>query len=467
MLASLGPFGHCLPHPTRMLVVAMNGDHRYQHNPVSNAVAGPSKPSPAPSTPPTIPTFGGTANASADLGPSSSPPHHPVTLAPLNLFLPPPVPPPPKQHLESTQDLLARFHLHSAYDRYVRPAIVPGNEATGGGMGAGASSGDKGKGKEVDMDVGETGAKMGSDVVPGGGEDDDEGGGGKGEKKKKNTYKHLIKGLPEDAFAVSPEGLKGWNANALVLESAQAREDRRKRKELKRLANLAKAQQQQQQGQQQEQTAQPPAPGVPLQAPVPTTAPVTSFKSQGSGTPLGNPSTPRSAVVSGGTPRPGSTVPRPGSTISRPGTASGTPAATPVQPVQSAAKPPVPRPGSTVPRPGSTIQGLPPRPPSTHPAPPVTSMKVSTPYGDQPRGQKRPRDEANPGQMTNGSNGNGALNGTSNGTAPVSGGVVPPKPFLSAKAGSAGVRPRPVKKQRVDTPQSNGAVQQQPTPQGV
>lgn len=253
-----------------------------------------------------------------------------------------------------------------------------------------------------------------------------------------------------------------WNANALVVESAQAREDRRKRvsvrtvsmrphpltspshllcsrvqKELKRLAKA----QQQQHGQQQEH--------VPLQAPVPTMAPATSLKSQGSGTPLGNPSTPRSGVMSGGTPRPGSAVPRPGSTISRPSTAVGTPAATPVQPVQSVAKPPVPRPGSTVPRPGSTIQGLPPRPPSTHPTTPVTSMKVSTPYGDQPRGQKRPRDEGNPSQMTNGSNGNGALNGNSNGTAPVSAGVVPPKPFLGAKAGSGGVRPRPVKKPRV------------------
>jgi hypothetical protein len=89
-LPPFGPFGHRLPHPTRMLVVAMNGDHRYHHNATSNAIAGPSKPSPAPSPPPTHPTFDGTANASADLGPSSSPPHHPVPLAPLNLFLPPP-----------------------------------------------------------------------------------------------------------------------------------------------------------------------------------------------------------------------------------------------------------------------------------------------------------------------------------------------------------------------------------------
>jgi len=39
-----------------------------------------------------------------------------------------------------------------------------------------------------------------------------------------------------EAFAVSLEGLKGWNINSLVSESTQAREDRKKRKEMKRLA---------------------------------------------------------------------------------------------------------------------------------------------------------------------------------------------------------------------------------------
>jgi len=116
----------------------------------------------------------------------------------------------------------------------------------------------KGKGKAADLDLADGG-------------DDDDDAGGKGEKKKKNTYKHLIKGIPgkhslkkddsltkvmlvppkqrmriahfdlrtqEEAFTVGLEGLKGWNINTLVLESAQAREDRKKRKELKRLAKL-------------------------------------------------------------------------------------------------------------------------------------------------------------------------------------------------------------------------------------
>ena len=113
------------------------------------------------------------------------------------------VPPPPRQHLESTQDLLARFHLHSAYDRYVRPSVLPGNEAgsSGAGAGLGMASGDKGKGKEVDMDGGDGAANVGSEALPGGGEgEEDDGAAGKGEKKMKNSYKHLIKGLPGACF---------------------------------------------------------------------------------------------------------------------------------------------------------------------------------------------------------------------------------------------------------------------------
>jgi hypothetical protein len=103
-------------------------------------------------------------------------------------------PSPPKLHLDSTQDLLARLHLHSAYDRYVRPLVLPGNEPTGSGMGAGmpGTPGDKGKGKEVDGGM-ET---LGQDGGLGGGDGDGDDEDGKGEKRRKNSYKHLIKGLP-------------------------------------------------------------------------------------------------------------------------------------------------------------------------------------------------------------------------------------------------------------------------------
>ena len=101
-------------------------------------------------------------------------------------------PPPPKQHLASTQDLLSRFHLLPAYNKYVRPSLLPGVDPSNDGLppstpGASATPGTlgKGKGKEADMDLGD-----------GGDGDDDDVTGGKGEKKKKNTYKHLIKGIP-------------------------------------------------------------------------------------------------------------------------------------------------------------------------------------------------------------------------------------------------------------------------------
>ena len=219
-------------------------------------------------------------------------------------------PPPPKQHLASTQDLLSCFHLLPAYSKYVRPSLLPGADPSNDGAppstpGTSAMQGTfgKGKGKEVvhrnAVTMGNTPADM--DLGDGGDADDDDITGGKGEKKKKNTYKHLIKGIPgvlivpfvlifavsnaflsltgkhslkkddsltkvmleppkqrmrialfdlrtqEEAFTVSLEGLKGvrsllfpyvsqilisllqWNINTLVLESAQAREDRKKR----------------------------------------------------------------------------------------------------------------------------------------------------------------------------------------------------------------------------------------------
>ncbi|KAH8981566.1 hypothetical protein EDB86DRAFT_3066613 [Lactarius hatsudake] len=187
-----------------------------------------------------------------DLNPPSPSNHNAVagpSSIPLNssFFLLPSDSPRSPQLLDSTQDLISRFHLLSAYDKFVRPFIAQEHDPSTAHLPttpAAAPSSDKGKGKEHD----------------------DEGRDG---KKKKNTYRHLIKGVPgkhsikkddflttiiqvppkqhipitpfdsrtqSEAFAVSLEGLKGWNIHALVPESTQAREDRKKRKELKKLA---------------------------------------------------------------------------------------------------------------------------------------------------------------------------------------------------------------------------------------
>ncbi|KZP22715.1 hypothetical protein FIBSPDRAFT_685333, partial [Athelia psychrophila] len=190
-----------------------------------------------------------------------------------DLFFPPPAQPQPPAHLASTQDLIARFQLLPAYDKYVRPHVVAEDPpATPGAI-------DKGKGKEKEL----------ATATPDDGQDGDDDEGGKGDKKKKNTYKHLIKETPgkhsmrkddylmtmmqvppkqrisisqfdqktqREAFSVSLEGLKAvsasrnerlspshvangalqWNVNTLIVESVQAREDRKRRKELKKLA---------------------------------------------------------------------------------------------------------------------------------------------------------------------------------------------------------------------------------------
>ena len=98
-------------------------------------------------------------------------------------------PPPPKQHLASTQDLLSRFNLLPAYNKYVRPSLLPDSDPFNDGPppstpGVSAVPGtlSKVKVKAADIDLGDGGD----------GDDDDV----KGEKKKKNTYKHLIKGIP-------------------------------------------------------------------------------------------------------------------------------------------------------------------------------------------------------------------------------------------------------------------------------
>ncbi|KAF8638269.1 hypothetical protein AX17_002291 [Amanita inopinata Kibby_2008] len=441
-------------------------------------------------------------------------------------------PPLPQTLLASTQDLISRLNLLSAYDKYVRPNVVPLNAIPAPGVAGislpdqashteqvpsapvmGMAHGmlgtvDKGKGKEKEMVVdgpGGMGVSVTGDVgvvvVP-------EEEAGKGEKKKKNTYKHLIKGIPgkhsmkkdeylsnmmlippkqriqivpfdartqRDAFTVSLEGLKGWNIHALVLESGQAREDRKKRKELKRLAKAqaAAAVAAQQTGfPVQNQSAQP------IHAPVPTAAPARFTAASPKGI-----ATPRAAGAS--TPRPGGTTPRP---VPRPGTTTATPVKAQVQAGSAASA--VPRPGSAVPRPGSTKPPIKPTgPPSAlttaasnvvHTTAPVPTrpgstgartgpVKVSTPLRsgtpmqvDQQRGKKREREREDVV--------NGVTIGNGHGPPPAST-MTAPKAAIDAKAGVVGVRPRPIKKQRMDvqgqTRDVATPVQQQPTPQGV
>ncbi|KAI0059214.1 hypothetical protein BV25DRAFT_1809491, partial [Artomyces pyxidatus] len=196
-------------------------------------------------------------------GPSSLPDIPP-------LFLLPQAPPHPPPLIQSTQDLITRFNLLPAYDKFVRPLNGPAEESTNHPPTPGttpiATTFDKGKGKERDPETPGV-ASATTPGAPADGDDDD----GKDGKKKKNTYRHLIKGIPgrhsikkddfltttiqvppkqhidispfdlrtqREAFSVSLEGLKGvrWSIHALVLESSQAREDRKKRKELKKLA---------------------------------------------------------------------------------------------------------------------------------------------------------------------------------------------------------------------------------------
>lgn len=150
----------------------------------------------------------------------------------LSRFLPPPSEnPSPRVYLSSTQDLLTLFGLYTAYQRHVLQSYA--------------------------------GLAAPSTIHPPECPPQPE------EKKGKNSYRHLVANVPGkhptkkddyltttigappksriqivefdsrtlmEAFTVSAEGLKGWNANALILESAQAREDRKKRKELKRVA---------------------------------------------------------------------------------------------------------------------------------------------------------------------------------------------------------------------------------------
>ncbi|KAJ3997406.1 hypothetical protein F5050DRAFT_1878619 [Lentinula boryana] len=440
---------------------------------VTNAVAGPSNPRTSLSHPLTA-------------HPSNTP--HSNTNQFPQLFLPPPGPSQLPAYIKSTQDLLGQFHLHDAYDNYVRPFIASSedfaipNDKNGAIAASPPTTGqngsfgtlDKGKTKEVVLaTVAQTLAVDGQD-----GEDDD-GPGGKGEKKKKNSYKHLIKGVPgkhsmkkddyltnlmlappkqrvrisefdsrtqRDAFTVSLEGLKGWNPSTLVLESAQAREDRKKRKELKRLAKV------QMQAQSQASTQQPsPAASTPIQAPVPTSATSTSFSN--------TTSTTRTSNISS-TPRPtGTNTPRPHLTTGAPPMVRPASAKPGLQPVQ------IPGPGIRVTTPLRTATPTGPHPLSAPPLsassisppvsfaappPPLTALNVAAP----PRGKKRERDESMPTPSQNGT----AVNQPNLSSNPANLGATPnltPKAVIGARAGNHGVRPRPIpppmKKQRLDS----------------
>ncbi|PSR88731.1 hypothetical protein PHLCEN_2v5082 [Hermanssonia centrifuga] len=362
-------------------------------------------------------------------GPSNNPDQPPLP----PIFLPPlPGHTSRRAYFTSTQDLLAQFQLLPAYDKYVRPYATPVGIADTGQFAA-TTTIDKGKGKEKEILALDPSSPTAGQTPGGPNDGDDDDGQGKGEKKWKNNYKHLIKGVPgkhsmkkddylmtmmqippkqriaitpfdlrtqREAFSVSLEGLKGWNINALVAESPQAREDRKRRKEMKKLAKTQS-----------------------ISIPAPT------------GTPLGPPATPAPTAV--GTPGVAGHQPAPVRTgTPRPG---GLPASRQNQQSTSHA-------GGQTP----TGVGTPRAQPTSHatasgiarhtPAP----TPASTPGGpmDPPRGVKRER-ESSVGQV----NGQSLSQTATQGVMANTNGVVKSAPTLATKLGTA--VPRPFKKQRV------------------
>lgn len=159
-----------------LLVVAvmdLGEQHTSPYPPHPNAVAGPSS---MPDLPPLfLPPPGPSLLVEtcfpdlADLAPPSGPPRRPP-------------------YLRSTEDLIKRFELLPAYDKYVRPFAPP--------VGL-PSATDKGKGKEiVARDAPASSPAAPTPAAANDGDDDD---GAKGEKKFKN-YKHLIKSVPGMSF---------------------------------------------------------------------------------------------------------------------------------------------------------------------------------------------------------------------------------------------------------------------------
>ncbi|CCM04670.1 uncharacterized protein FIBRA_06856 [Fibroporia radiculosa] len=385
-------------------------------------------------------------------GPSSQPELPPIYLLPPGTAQPRPL-------LTSTQDLISRFQLLPAYDKYVRPYALPVGQQppTAGTL-------DKGKGKEKEL-------SLPPNATPGAaqeGEDEE----GKGEKKSKNTYRQLIKGIPgkhsmkkdtylldmiqvppkqqiaitpfdlrtqRDAFSVSLEGLKSWNINTLVAESPQAREDRKKRKELKKLAKA--------------------------QAQVPLTLASGGVPDSSASSILTSAQATTTATTRSGTPKPGgnssrsSAIPNPSNPRGRTPVGIGTP--------QS-----IPTPGPTTtssvtsgPSPAIATASMPVRVAQVGPVLPV---QAGPDPNVPPRGVKREREHSiDRAQVQAGVNGSGAgAVGTHSQSAHSNGNVVvqgKSAAIVGAKAGSAGVRPRPLKRPRMDI-QGQPLPVQQPTP---
>ncbi|KAH9902464.1 hypothetical protein C8Q73DRAFT_670532 [Cubamyces lactineus] len=365
------------------------------------------------------------------------------------LYLPPPGPPPPRSHFASTEDLLTRFQLLPSYDKYVRPYVTPAGSSSSGAT-------EKGKGKEKEIPLRDVAASSPAAHTPGAGHDPEDEDGGKGEKKSKN-YRHLIKGIPgkhsmkkdeyltnlmqippkqkmtitpfdlrtqREAFSVSLEGLKGWNIHALVAESSQAREDRKRRKELKKMAKA------------QAQGLVQPVPGVAPHTPsaLPTTPAALSASTPGGAVTSAAPL--RSSTPRPGLPRQPPTQQQPPPTRGRTPVGIGTPhsISTPNPGVIGLA-------GATHAQAGAASQASPP----TYPQ---HDQAAAQPM----RGVKREREHEGGLQM------NGNILPQTQYQDPAKASV------KGARAGNAGVRPRPVKKQRLD---ANGHAQvpiQQPTP---
>ncbi|KDQ59198.1 hypothetical protein JAAARDRAFT_33930 [Jaapia argillacea MUCL 33604] len=394
--------------------------------------------------PPVLPSSSSPPNAIA--GPSNLSQNIP-------LYLPPPAQPRPRSYFTSTDDLLSRFHLLPAYDQYVRPYAAPISKDLA--TSPSATTTDKGKGKEKEVTT------PAAASTPGGLQDGDDDESNE-RKKKKNNYRHLIKGIPgkhsmkkddylttmiqvppkqkvaitpfdvktqRDAFAVSLDGIKGWNINTLVEESPQAREDRKKRKELKKLGKV--------------QAVPTPAPSGAVSTPGPShTVPTPASTS---GVPVHRSNTPRPGALHPGTGQPPGRVATPAS--------SNTPRP---QPTSSHPLPTIPAP---IARPPGINQHA-----STPSSNSTAARATPDPFN---RGKKRERDESStPVVHSNQPHPGSGVPSLQNGTT-VNGTGHNAKPIVSARAGVPGARPRPIKRQRMEHGQSNQVPVQQPTPQGV